>query len=126
MSTVPTISEAEMHVMEALWSAAPRTAAELTEQLAPATRWHRKTVNTLLSRLEKKGAITSQPAPGGKRYAPAVARETYTQSVAGAMVEQLYDGRVAPLVAQFADSKKLTRDDVEELEEILEALKNNG
>ncbi|MEM9303809.1 MAG: BlaI/MecI/CopY family transcriptional regulator [Pseudomonadota bacterium] len=122
---MPTISDAEMQVMEVLWTAAPKTAAAIAGELEGRTGWHRKTVNTLLSRLEKKGAVTAEPARGGKRYSPCVARETYTQSVAGAMVEQLFGGRVAPLVAHFADARGLSAEDVADLEQLVKELKTD-
>lgn len=108
--------------MEVLWGTAPLTAAHIAEQISPTTGWHRKTVNTLLARLVKKGALATTPSPGGKLYSPLIKRDDYAGAMAGSMVNRLFGGRVAPLVAHFAESQSLSERDIDELKDLLREL----
>ena len=53
------LTEAEWSVMECLWEHSPRTGREVTQDLAEKEGWNRSTTLTLLSRLESKGAVSS-------------------------------------------------------------------
>lgn len=110
--------------MEVLWDAAPLNAASVAEQLAPQTGWHRKTVNTLLARLTKKEAVSTTAAPGGQLYSPRIKREDYAAAMAGSVVNRLFGGRVAPLVAHFAETQALSAQDIDELTKLIKDLSN--
>ena len=125
MSQEPNISDAEMHIMEAVWENPHSTAAEITEQIGPATGWHRKTINTLISRLVAKDALGFESKPSAKKYFPLIRRDDYVQSVASQMVERLFGGRVAPIVAHFAEEQALSSEDIEELRSILKELSDD-
>ena len=61
------ISDAELEVMEALWSAAhPLTAAEAAERIGAERGWSLATVKTMLSRLAAKGAVKHRE--DGRRF----------------------------------------------------------
>lgn len=122
MSEIPHITEAEMNVMEVLWQAQPLGAAAITQALESSTGWHRKTVNTMLSRLVKKGAVSFVREKSGHQYSALLERSDYTQSVTGKLVKRFFDGRLAPLVAHFADSGSLSKDDLDEIKTLIEEL----
>lgn len=114
------ITEAELSLMRVLWRTNPLTAREITEQLEPHKDWHRKTVNTLLSRLEKKGALTIDNAQqGAKRYLPNIDKADYESKATADFIDSLFDGELAPLVASFADSRRLSPEQVAELKNLL-------
>lgn len=119
------ISDAEMHIMDVLWDNSPLTAATIAQRLEAKTGWHRKTVNTLLSRMVNKEALSFEPHRSGKQYFPLIAREDYGQEVASQMVKRLFGGRVAPLVAHFAEEQSLSKQDIEELKSILKELSDD-
>ncbi|MDJ0656757.1 MAG: BlaI/MecI/CopY family transcriptional regulator [Xanthomonadales bacterium] len=126
MSQKPNISDAEMHIMEAVWAEPHATAADITEQIGPQTGWHRKTINTLISRLVSKGALGFESSASAKRYFPLLNRDDYVQSVASQMVNRLFGGRVAPIVAHFAEEQALSGEDIEELRSILKELSDDA
>ena len=51
-----------------------------------------------------------------------MAREAWLLEESSSLLERLFDGRVAPLVAHFSQHRKLSRDDVAELRRLLEEL----
>ena len=120
------ISEAEHAVMEALWTRAPLTAAEVCEDVCSNRDWTLATVKTLLSRLVAKRAVTTEA--DGKRflYSPAIPRARYLGGESRRLVDRLFGGRAAPLVAHLAAQEALTDSDIAEIEALLETLKRKG
>jgi predicted transcriptional regulator len=118
------ISEAELVVMEALWSAnEPLTAAEVTERIDASREWSDRTVKTMLGRLLAKGVLAHEEDGRRYLYRPAVARERYVAGESRRLVDRLFGGRAAPLVAHLAEGDGLTPDDIAELEALLKELR---
>lgn len=117
------ISEAEHAVMEVLWEEQPLTAAEVAERAGPARGWSVHTVKTLLSRLLAKGAISHEAEGRRFLYRPAIERDSYVGRESEKLVDRLFGGRVTPLIAQLAERRQLTPQDIEELEALLRELK---
>ena len=120
------ISDAEHAVMEALWTRAPLTAAEVCEDVCTDRDWTLATVKTLLSRLVAKNAVATEA--DGKRflYSPKFPRARYLGGESRRLVDRLFGGRAAPLVAHLAAQEALTDSDIAEIEALLETLKRKG
>lgn len=117
------ISEAEHAVMEVLWGASPATAAEVSDALAQNRGWSLATVKTLLGRLVQKQAISASPDGRRYLYAPLIERSDYIGTESKRLVDRLFGGRAASLVAHLADQEALTEDDLTEIEALLKELK---
>jgi predicted transcriptional regulator len=120
------ISEAEAQVMQVLWERNPRSADEVVAALASSTDWAEPTVKTLLNRLLNKGAI--EAAREGRRYlySPVLAREAWVAQQSEGLLQRLFDGRVAPLVAHFSQRGRLSEADVAELRRLLEEIDDDA
>ncbi|MBB1088285.1 BlaI/MecI/CopY family transcriptional regulator [Lysobacter sp. SG-8] len=116
------ISEAESAVMEVLWKSHPLAADEVLAALAETRQWQEPTVKTLLSRLLRKGAVNARKEGRRFLYSPVLAREAWVQDESAGMLERLFDGRVAPLVAHFSRHDKLSDKDIQELRALLEEM----
>jgi len=116
------ISEAEAVVMEVLWRSSPRSAEEILAEVGPAQQWQEGTVKSLLNRLLKKKAVKAERDGRRYLYAPLLSREKYVSQESKGLLDRLFDGRVAPLVAHFSEQRKLSRKDVAELRKLLEEL----
>lgn len=117
------ISEAEHAVMEVLWEEQPLTATEVAERASPERGWSVHTVKTLLSRLLAKGAITHEAEGRRFLYSPAIERDSYVGRESERLVDRLFGGRVTPLIAQLAERRSLTPQDIAELEALLKELR---
>ena len=116
------ISEAEAVVMEVLWRAAPRSAEEILAEVGPAQDWQEGTVKSLLNRLLKKKAVKAERDGRRYLYEPLLSREKYVSQESKGLLDRLFDGRVAPLVAHFSEQRKLTKKDIAELRKLLKEL----
>lgn len=113
------ISEAEAAVMEVLWRSAPRSAEDILEAVGAERDWREGTVKSLLNRLLKKQAIRAERDGRRYLYTPLVEREAYVSEQSKGLLDRLFDGRVAPLVAHFSAQDKLSKRDVEELKRLI-------
>ncbi len=116
------ISEAESQVMQVLWASAPRTADDVVAALADQQQWQEATVKTLLNRLLKKGAIHADKDGRRFLYAPLLTREEWLTGESESMVDRLFGGRIAPLVAHFGQHRKLSKSDIDALKKLIEEL----
>ncbi|WP_297830349.1 BlaI/MecI/CopY family transcriptional regulator [Thermomonas sp.] len=116
------ISDAESVVMEVLWTRSPLGADEVVAALAGRQDWQEATIKTLLNRLLNKGAIRAEKEGRRYLYAPALRREDWVQGESESLIDRLFGGRVAPLVAHFSAQRKLSRKDVAELRKLLEGI----
>lgn len=117
------ISDAEHAVMEALWKRSPQTAAEVCETVCEDRGWSMPTVKTLLSRLVQKGALATQPDGRRFLYTPLIARAVYVGGESRRLVDRLFGGRAAPLLAHLAQEEALSPDDIAEIERLLQEMK---
>ncbi|WP_296046376.1 BlaI/MecI/CopY family transcriptional regulator [uncultured Alteromonas sp.] len=120
------ISNAEFEVLDVLWDDYPATSSDIVERLNRKKPWHDKTVKTLLSRLVKKGVLDFDKAQRQYLYRPLIAREDYTKKEATSFVSRLFKGKVAPLVAGFANQNSLSQQDVDELKALIKQWEQNN
>lgn len=114
------ISEAEFDVMCVLWdSDKPLSIQEVCDRL-PEHNWAYKTVGTLLTRMEKKGAVSSEKINRVNFYAPLIDKSDYTADQTKNLISKLYNGSVRDLAVSLFKSKSLTKDDINELKEMFD------
>ena len=114
----PRLTALQLAVMQVLWS---RDEASVTDVQRAMTgrRLALTTVATMLVRLEQRGLV-SHRAEGRQyfyrsRVSPADVRETVTRE----LLRNLFDGDVTAFVTQLLDSRKLTREEVADLQRLV-------
>jgi BlaI family transcriptional regulator, penicillinase repressor len=122
MSDIPPISEAESQVMEVLWRTSPIATEDVVAALSTRQEWQEPTIKTLLSRLLKKGAIRAEKEGRRYLYSPVLQREQWLSIESKGLLDRLFGGRVAPLVAHFSKQRKLTKKDIAELKRLIAEL----
>ncbi len=120
------ISEAESVVMDVLWRRHPLGAEDVVLALADRQDWQEATIKTLLNRLLNKGAIAAEKEGRRYLYSPLLRREDWVLEESRGLLDRLFDGRVAPLVAHFSEQRKLSRKDIAELRKLLEELDDDA
>jgi predicted transcriptional regulator len=110
------ISEAESQVMAAVWAGADagEGGAGVEQILAgpgAANAWGEATVRTLIHRLIRKGALKSERRGASVIYTPLLNREAWMTSESQGLLDRLFGGQLAPLVAHFAKQRAMTPED---------------
>jgi BlaI family penicillinase repressor len=113
------ISGAESQIMEAVWSQGPLTAEEIVQAVGPAQQWGEATVKTLISRLLKKKALASERTGGRALYRALVTRETYVTGESQGLLDRLFGGQIAALVAHYAQHRALSPEEIARLKALI-------
>ena len=119
MNDMTKISEAEYEIMKAVWKNAPISTNEVVE-LFEGGNWSPKTVQTLLARLVKKGALGYEKRGRVFVYSPLIDEEEYRREESSSFLKKFYNGALNSMVLNFIDGDKLSADDIDELTRILE------
>ena len=117
---IPQISESELEVMKVLWKESPQSSGQIVDSLSTCTEWKPKTIQTLITRLMTKGAISAQKNGKAYLYSPVVSEEAYKAEANQNFLSRLYNGSINLMLASFVKEKSLTKSEIEELKQILE------
>ena len=88
MNRVPQISQAEYEVMKVIWNNAPISTSQVVEKLSD-SKWSPKTIQTMLLRLVKKGALANEKQGRSFVYTPLVEKEEYRLQASRRFLDRL-------------------------------------
>lgn len=118
------LTKFETEVMSVLWRLGEASVREVQEAIDRTKRPAYTTVQTIVQRLEQKGAVRrTRKAGNALFFEPAITRK----SVYRRMVEELLDlvGGSQPLVAHLVETGKLSLDDLTAIERAAKAAKRS-
>ena len=117
------LTPAEWSIMECLWEEGALTGRDVTRRMEKNCGWSRSTTLTLLSRLESKGALESIPAEKGpKVFSPLLRREDAALGETQDFLRRVYQGSVSLMVSALTKKQALSREELDELYELLKGL----
>lgn len=119
------LSDGEWKLMTALWNDAPKTVSQLVAELSGETGWTKGTIFMMLSRLCEKGAVRFEEGRC-KQYYPVLEREAAARQETESFLSRVYGGSLRLMVSSMADDAKLTREDIDELYELLRQAEKNA
>ena len=122
MADQPKLTRPELHLMEVLWTSGPSSVREIQEALPSKGRPAYTTVQTMVYRLEAKGAVRRVKKIGNAYVFEAQVSRTTAQRRLIDDLLSFFGGRTQPVVAHLIDSGKLTLEDVQEAERTLRRL----
>jgi predicted transcriptional regulator len=121
--TPPPLGDQELAVWRFIADRAPVTAREVADQFAEQHGLARTTVLTVIERLRKKGYLTRRRRDGVYEYSPHQPAGEVVQSLVRQFVEKTLDGSVSPLVAYLTRTRRLSDEELAELERLVEELR---
>jgi BlaI family penicillinase repressor len=114
------LTKFELEVMEAMWNLGRASVREIQESLPERKRAAYTTIQTIIHRLELKGAVRQVRKIGNAHiYEPVVTRDAAHRRLINELLE-VFGGSAQPLMAHLAESGKLTLEDLKELESRME------
>jgi len=106
----------ELEIMQVLWNLGRASVREIHEQLPERRRPAYTTVQTIVRRLEEKGAARRLKKIGNALiFEPKITRSATHRRLISELLN-LFGGSARPLMAHLADIGKLSLEDVRELE----------
>lgn len=114
------ISESELEVMKVLWKTKEATSAQIIENLKDKSDWKPKTIQTLVTRLVSKDFVSVDKSNKKSYvYSPNISEKEYKNYASKSFLEKLYNGSINKMVLSFVKDKKLSKEEIEELKDIL-------
>ncbi|SOD03300.1 Predicted transcriptional regulator [bacterium JGI 053] len=120
MKELHRLTELQIEVLGVLWQRSEATVADVHQALEPSTGLARKTIGTLLFRLEQQGVIRHREEGREYLYAACVTREQVERAAVGSVLGRLFRGDVAAMVSHALRAEEVEPGDVERLKEMLE------
>jgi len=113
------LTNSEWYVLDCLWEKSPQTVMQLTAALGARVGWAKSTTITTLRRMEGKGLLLCTQEGRTRYYAPAVEREGAALRETRSFLDKVYRGSVGLMVSSMAQENALSKEEIEELYEIL-------
>lgn len=117
--TTVKLTRFELEVMEELWKMGRASVREILETLPSRKQPAYTTVQTIVRRLEEKGAVRQVRKIGNAHiYEPTLERQAAYRRLVGDFLD-LFGGSAQPVMAHLAELGKLNLEDLQELETML-------
>ncbi len=116
------LDDLQLAVMKALWKLGRATVAQVRDELEKA---HRElaitTIGTVLSRLEKKGAVDHQTEGKQYIYQPLISEGDTRQSMLGTLIDQFFGGSTNALVNHLVNENEFDKIELEKIKKLLDS-----
>jgi len=119
---LPKLTKVELRIMDAVWRTGPASVREIQEALPPKNRPAYTTVQTMVYRLEAKGAVKRVKKIGNAHvFEAAISRESTQRRLIDELLS-FFGGKIQPVMAHLVESGRLSLEDVKEAEKTLRKL----
>jgi len=119
----PTLTEAELRLMDVLWARGDATVGDVVEALGdPPLAYN--TVLTTLRILEKKGYVTHRAAGRAFVYSPQVGRDEARTNVVDYVVSRFFDNSPSELMLKLLDTEGIDEREAARLRALLDRAKS--
>ena len=120
------LSPLELRIMEALWKQGRLSVREIQETFPEAERPAYSTVQTMVYRLEEKGAVRRLRKIGNAHiFDAAISRHEAGSRLVDDVIN-LFGGSPRFVMAHMVEAGKLSMDDIREAEKLLQDLQREG
>ena len=109
----------ELAILKLLWHAKELNARDIHREIEADFEWSYSTVRTVLDRMADKGLISKTPVDGVNIYEAEVSKVNMLGRMIADFSKRVLELDAAPAAAFFSDSKLLSDEELNELEDIL-------
>ena len=119
------LSNQQYELVTVLWRLGEGSARDVLSNLEGGALAY-TTVATILTRLEKKGVLTSEVRGRERVFRPLVSEASVQRSMVGSLVETLFKGDPQALLAHMVREGDIQADELEGIKDLLDKSKNGG
>ena len=125
MKKIKKLPDSELKIMMLVWDNTPPVARNvLSSQLDE--DWTKPTVLKLLSRLVTKGFLSCEKQGNKNMYTPLITKEEYMANESLSFAKKLENVSLVGLMAALVETRGITKDEVAELEKMIEHYKESS
>ena len=106
----------ESRFADLIWAHEPLTSGELVKLCQEELTWTKSTTYTVLKKLCDRGLFRND----GGTVTAAVSREEFHARQSERFVEETFDGSLPAFLAAFTSRKKLTREEIRQLQKLID------
>ncbi|OQP39887.1 transcriptional regulator [Niastella yeongjuensis] len=127
MATTKTIkpTESELEILQILWKKGNASVREVHEELLATKEAGYTTTLKLMQIMHEKGLVKRDDSSKTHIYQAAVSKEKTQKHLLNKMIDSLFGGSPGELVMQALGNHKASAEELEEIQKILDNLKNN-
>lgn len=117
-------TEGELEILQVLWERGKATVREVNETILKTKEAGYTTTLKLMQIMFEKGLVTRDDSSKTHIYQPNVSKEKTQTQFVGKMIASLFGGSSTQLVMQVLGSKSASKEELEEIQQLLDNLKN--
>ena len=113
------LGRVQLLIMQVLWNKKRATAREITDAINELEPIAHSTVQTLLRGLEEKGSAAHQTEGRTFVFYPLVEEDKFKQSATADLVDRVFGGNAATLVAHLLKNENVSRKEINEIRKLI-------
>ena len=113
----PKIFESEYRFCLILWDNEPVSSGQLVQLAKENLGWSKATTYTVIRRLSERGVLKNE----NTIVSSLISKEEAQKSRLEEMMEETFEGSMPAFIAAFSKSKKLTRQEVDQLKALIDS-----
>lgn len=110
----------QLKIMRVLWRRGRANAREITDALNSREKVAHSTVQTLLRKLEEKGSIAHDVEDRTFVFYPLVEEDSVTRSATRELIERVFGGDAAGLVAHLLKEERIPSEELESIRKLID------
>ena len=116
----PRLGKVQLEIMQVLWDRGEATAREITDALCHSAPIAHSTVQTLLRKLEAKGAVTHESRERIFVFKPLSRQSEVSESAARDLLTRVFGGSVYGLVSHLLRHEEISEDELRRLRALID------
>ena len=117
----PKIFESEYRFCLLLWDSEPINSTKLAALCKEQLGWSKATTYTVIRRLAERGVVKNE----NTIVTTLISKEDAQKSRLEEMVEETFEGSMPAFIAAFSKTKKLTRQEVDQLKALIDSFEED-
>ena len=113
------LGRVQLLIMQVLWDKQRATAREITDTINESEPIAHSTVQTLLRGLQEKGSVSHEAEGRTFIFFPLVEEENFKQNATSVLIERVFGGNAANLVAHLLGDKNVSRKEINEIRKLI-------
>jgi len=113
------LGDLQLKIMQVLWGRTQATVAEVHQALAAEHDLAYTTIATMLRKMEARGLVGHHLDGRSFVYRPAVAADAVTRGMSDHLLEGLFEGSLADMVAHLLTTREVSRAELSKIEKLI-------
>jgi BlaI family penicillinase repressor len=117
------LTAGEWAIIQAVWDNEPCAAPTIQEALEEKVGWSYSTVKTMMDRMVSKGLLRTQRIRNLILYTSVITKKEAQKGEIMRAVKRAFGGALTPMMQFLLDSKSLSKDELDQIEEMIKSKK---